>query len=104
MKYKATLGIPNMEIFWISTRSETFDPSDGHVWFSPIIPRDGNELLKCQNVYMDLFSELNMESPITPFSHPRSWMYRAFCLCLLSITHAQIENIISKCAKPIKLW
>ncbi|XTO83704.1 hypothetical protein RZU89_00030 [Campylobacter coli] len=35
-----------MEIFWLSTRGEVLEPSDGHVWFSPIIPRDGKELFK----------------------------------------------------------
>lgn len=82
MKHKISLGIPNMEIFWLSTRGESLEPQDGHVWFSPIIPRDGKELLKCQEVYIDVFHELGMPSPITPFSHPRSWMYRAFCFML----------------------
>ncbi|EOH9348918.1 FAD-binding protein [Campylobacter coli] len=82
LKHKVTLGIPNMEIFWLSTRGEVLEPSDEHVWFSPIIPRDGKELLKCQEVYMNLFREFGEESPITPFSHPRSWMYRAFCFML----------------------
>lgn len=82
LKHKVTLGIPNMEIFWLSTRGEVLEPSDGHVWFSPVIPRDGKELLKCQEVYMELFREFGEESPITPFSHPRSWMYRAFCFML----------------------
>lgn len=82
LKHKVSLGIPNMEIFWLSTRGETTEPSDGHVWFSPIIPRDGKELLKCQDVYIQVFHDLGMESPITPFAHPRSWMYRAFCFML----------------------
>lgn len=82
VKHKVSLGIPNMEIFWLSTRGETLEPQDGHVWFSPIIPRDGKELLKCQDVYIDVFHELGIPSPITPFAHPRSWMYRAFCFML----------------------
>lgn len=82
IKHKVSLGIPNMEIFWLSTRGETIEPKDGHVWFSPIIPRDGAELLKCQDAYIDVFHELGMPSPITPFAHPRSWMYRAFCFML----------------------
>lgn len=82
LKHKVSLGIPNMEIFWLSTRGKVREPSDGHVWFSPIIPRDGKELLKCQDVYMQVFHELGMKSPITPFAHPRSWMYRAFCFML----------------------
>lgn len=82
MKHKVTLGVPNMEIFWLSTRGEVLEPQDGHVWFSPIIPRDGKELMKCQDTYIEVFHELGMPSPITPFSHPRSWMYRAFCFML----------------------
>ncbi|WP_321314196.1 FAD-binding oxidoreductase [Halarcobacter sp.] len=82
VKHKVTLGIPNLEIFWLSTRGENFGPKDGHVWFSPIIPRDGAELLKCQEIYIDTFHELGMESMITPFSHPRTWMYRAFCFMI----------------------
>lgn len=82
IKHKVSLGIPNMEIFWLSTRGESRAPSDGHVWFSPIIPRDGRELLKCQDAYIKMFHDLGMKSPITPFAHPRSWMYRAFCFML----------------------
>ncbi|TQR61305.1 FAD-binding oxidoreductase [Campylobacter troglodytis] len=82
VKHKVSLGIPNMEIFWLSTRGETTEPKDGHVWFSPIIPRDGKELLKCQDIYIQTFHELGVPSPITPFAHPRSWMYRAFCFML----------------------
>lgn len=82
LKHKVSLGIPNMEIFWLSTRGESLEPSDGHVWFSPVIPRDGKELLKCQDVYIQVFRDLGIESPITPFAHPRSWMYRAFCFML----------------------
>lgn len=82
MKHKVSLGIPNMEIFWLSTRGATTPPSDGHVWFSPILPRDGKELLKAQEVFIDVFRELGMEPQITPFSHPRTWMYRAFCFML----------------------
>ncbi|MFV0481187.1 MAG: FAD-dependent oxidoreductase [Campylobacteraceae bacterium] len=82
MKHKVSLGIPNMEIFWLSTRGETIEPSDGHVWFSPILPRDGKELLRAQEVFIKVFHDLGMEPQITPFAHPRTWMYRAFCFML----------------------
>ncbi|WP_228256620.1 hypothetical protein [Malaciobacter molluscorum] len=43
---------------------------------------DGKELLKCQEIYINTFHELSMKSMIIPFSHPRTWMYRAFCFMI----------------------
>ena len=40
--HKVAIGVPNMAIFQIGARS-AFNPSptDGHLWFSPIIPKSG---------------------------------------------------------------
>jgi len=52
VQYPAQFGIPNMRAFSIGARSHwnPAPPSDGHAWFSPIIPRDGEAILKINEV------------------------------------------------------
>jgi len=52
MERKVTFGLPNLGIFLMGARSPVFPtPSDGHIWFSPIIPRSGEAIIKAQNVF-----------------------------------------------------
>ncbi|MDT4847866.1 4-cresol dehydrogenase [hydroxylating] flavoprotein subunit [compost metagenome] len=52
VEYPAQFGIPNLRTFAIGARSNwnPAPPSDGHAWFSPVIPRDGAEILKINEV------------------------------------------------------
>jgi 4-cresol dehydrogenase (hydroxylating) len=76
---RVSVGIPNMEIFSIGARTELNpSPSDGHLWFSPIIPKTGEAVLEAQRVFMDAFRDLGEPSMVSPFSMPATWMYRAF--------------------------
>jgi hypothetical protein len=74
-----SVGIPNMAIFSIGARTELNpSPSDGHLWFSPIIPKSGEAILEAQRVFMDAFKEIGVPSLVSPFTMPATWMYRAF--------------------------
>ncbi|HFF9610634.1 TPA: hypothetical protein ACJISN_000748 [Campylobacter coli] len=46
---------------------------------------------------MNLFREFGEESPITPFSHPRSWMYHAFCF-MLAFNNSRTDKAHNKSA------
>ena len=77
--HKVSFGIPNLEIFFIGARSEyVSSPSNGHIWFSPIIPRDGKEIFKAQRVFSKAARELGLPVPILPMAATywmRSFMF-----------------------------
>lgn len=52
VEYPAQFGIPNLRTFAIGARStwNPTPPTNGHAWFSPVIPRDGAEILKINEV------------------------------------------------------
>jgi FAD/FMN-containing dehydrogenase len=58
---KAAIGIPEMSIFNFGGASR----SQGHVFFSPIIPMSGKELMRAQGVFTKAFADLGMRSPGT---------------------------------------
>jgi 4-cresol dehydrogenase (hydroxylating) len=77
--HKVAVGVPNMSIFSIGARTALNpSPSDGHLWFSPIIPKTGEAVLQAQRVFMEAFAKLGMPSMVSPFSMPATWMHRAF--------------------------
>jgi (+)-pinoresinol hydroxylase len=77
--HKVAVGIPNMSIFSIGARTELNpSPSDGHLWFSPIIPKTGEAVLEAQRVFMEAFAKLGIPSMVSPFTMPATWMHRAF--------------------------
>lgn len=53
--YKGEVGIANLGVFAVGARGpmNPLQPTDGHVFFSPIIPRDGEELLKAQRIFTE---------------------------------------------------
>ncbi|CAM3714803.1 FAD-binding oxidoreductase (plasmid) [Agrobacterium radiobacter] len=78
-KWVVSLGIPTMERFALGIRSDLMPkPSDGHIWFSPVIPRSGEGIIKAHQVFGQAFKEMGVPSPIGPFTTPRTWIYRAF--------------------------
>jgi (+)-pinoresinol hydroxylase len=77
--HKVAIGVPNLSIFTIGARSAfNPSPSDGHLWFSPLIPKTGEAILEAQDVFMKAFRDMGMPSMVSPFSTPATWMYRAF--------------------------
>src|SRR5690606_29118224 len=79
-RHKVALGIPNMSIFSIGARSAAMpEPGDGHIWFSPIVPRSGEAMMKCHEVFTKAARELDITSaPIGVTNVPQTWQYRTY--------------------------
>jgi 4-cresol dehydrogenase (hydroxylating) len=61
--HKVTYGIPNLEAFSSVARSAANpEPPLGHFDFAPIIPRDGEEILKAIQLFDKKSKELGMAS------------------------------------------
>jgi 4-cresol dehydrogenase (hydroxylating) len=77
--HQVAIGVPNMAIFSIGARSPLNpSPTDGHLWFSPVIPKSGEAILEAQRVFMDAFRQMGVPPLVNPFSTPATWMHRAF--------------------------
>jgi hypothetical protein len=90
--HKVAFGIPNLSIFFIGARSETNpNPTDGHMWFSPIIPRTGEAVFEAQRVFGEAARELGL--PMSPLSVPSTYWRRAFIFIFgFPITHDAATN------------
>jgi 4-cresol dehydrogenase (hydroxylating) len=79
-RHKVALGIPNMSIFSIGARSKAMpNPGDGHVWFSPIIARSGEEFIRAHGVFTRAARDLDITSaPIAVTNLPQTWQYRTY--------------------------
>lgn len=80
LRHKVALGIPNMSIFSIGARSKVMpEPSDGHAWFSPIIPRSGEALIQAHEVFAQAAKDLGLTTaPVGCTTNPQTWQYRTF--------------------------
>jgi 4-cresol dehydrogenase (hydroxylating) len=60
MEYPAQVGIPNLRTFQIGARSpwNPAPPGDGHMWFSPIIPRTAEAILQVNEVMGPVLREV----------------------------------------------
>ena len=90
--HKTTFGIPNLSIFFIGARSDSNpNPTDGHMWFSPIIPRTGEAVFEAQKVFGDAARELGL--PMSPLQLPSTYWRRAFIFIFgFPITHDPAVN------------
>jgi 4-cresol dehydrogenase (hydroxylating) len=78
--HKVSLGIPNLSIFFIGARTASnSDPDDGHIWFSPMIPRTGEAILEAQEFYGTVLRENGINLPGYNVM-PASYFRRAFLL------------------------
>jgi (+)-pinoresinol hydroxylase len=80
--HKPSVGIPNLELFRSRTPINP-NPSEGHAWFSPVIPKSGESILEAQRVLGDASQGMKATSGLPaygPLSTPSTWMYRAFVL------------------------
>ena len=78
--HQVAFGIPNLSIFFIGARSAfNPDPSHGHVWFSPIVPRTGEAVLEAQQVIFAAASEagvpLSAIIPVPQANWLRTWVF-----------------------------
>ena len=78
--HQVSLGIPNLSIFFIGARTQAnTDPDDGHIWFSPMIPRTGEAILEAQEFYGRVLRENGINLPGYNVM-PQTFFRRAFLL------------------------
>ena len=71
-------GIPTLQRFVIGARSPNNpDPSSGHLWFSPLIPRTGQAILDINRVLRPYFGQLGMP-PSLLYALPAGYFERSF--------------------------
>ena len=75
--HKPQFGIPSLAMFSIGARSAMNpEPSNGHMWFSPIIPRTGEAIFEANRVFGQAAKELGL--PFLNFNLPSTYWERAF--------------------------
>ena len=75
--HKPQFGIPSLAMFSIGARSATNPtPSNGHMWFSPIIPRTGEAIFEANKVFAAAAKEFGL--PFLNFNLPSCYWERAF--------------------------
>lgn len=58
---KVNFGIPNLGIFAMGARSPAFPkPTDGHLWFSAVVPRSGTGVMEAQNIFCRAIAEMGI--------------------------------------------
>jgi (+)-pinoresinol hydroxylase len=75
--HKPQFGIPSLAMFSIGARSAMNpEPSTGHMWFSPIIPRTGEAIFEANRVFAQAAKEFGL--PFLNFNLPSTYWERAF--------------------------
>jgi (+)-pinoresinol hydroxylase len=75
--HKPQFGIPSLTMFSIGARTPTNpNPTNGHMWFSPIIPRTGEAIFEANRVFAEAAKQFNL--PVLSFSLPSCYWERAF--------------------------
>jgi (+)-pinoresinol hydroxylase len=75
--HKPQFGIPSLAMFSIGARSAMNPtPSNGHMWFSPIIPRTGQAIFEANKVFAAAAAEFGL--PFLNFNLPSCYWERAF--------------------------
>jgi len=70
-------GIPTLNMFSIGARSSSNpNPTHGHMWFSPIIPRNADAVFEANRVFAAAAREFDL--PVLRFSLPSTYWERAF--------------------------
>lgn len=89
--HKPSFGIPGLEMFTMGARNKSnIDPTDGHFWFSPIIPRTAEGFIEANRVIRQACKKLDI--PVILFSPPVSSWYRAFILVMAIPIHKDQEK------------
>jgi 4-cresol dehydrogenase (hydroxylating) len=90
--HKPEFGLPSLETFSIGARSPINPtPTNGHIWFSPIIPRTGEAVLEANKVFSQAARDFGL--PILSFSLPSTYWMRDFIFIFgFPITHDVATN------------
>jgi (+)-pinoresinol hydroxylase len=86
-------GTPSLQRFVIGARSAMNpDPTSGHIWFSPIIPRTGQAILEINRVLRPHFKDLGMRGADS-YALPAGYFERSFIFTFgFPITHDEQAN------------
>jgi 4-cresol dehydrogenase (hydroxylating) len=96
VRHKVAVGIPNMAIFSIGARSDLNPtPSDGHLWFSPVVPKTGEAVLDAQRKLGRVYRELGLEVGGGPFQAPATWIFRAFVM-IVGLPISRTDNAVNE--------
>jgi len=89
--HKPQFGIPSLTMFSIGARSRVNpNPTNGHMWFSPIIPRTGEAIFEANRVFNDAAKEFGL--PALAFSLPSCYWERAFIFIFAFPVSRDIET------------
>ena len=85
--HKVEFGIPSLTAFSIGARNANNpNPTQGHQWFSPVIPRTGEAVFEANRVFAKAGREFGL--PVPPFSVPFCFWERCFLFLFgFPVTH-----------------
>ena len=96
---KVHLGIPSMNRFdfqaqFNEMRSKPGEVSTGHLFFAPVIPKDAQSVLKCQDVFYKAMTDMHIHVQPGHFGRmPMGWFNRSFIyLVPLNVTRVPSVN------------
>lgn len=86
--HKPQFGIPSLAMFSIGERTPNNPtPTNGHMWFSPIIPRTGEAVFEANRVFQEAAREFGIPV-LSAFSLPSCYWERAFIyIFAFPVTH-----------------
>jgi hypothetical protein len=86
--HKPQFGIPSLAMFSIGARTPNNPtPLNGHMWFSPIIPRTGEAIFEANRVFQQAAKEYGIPV-LSSFSMPSCYWERAFIyIFAFPVTH-----------------
>jgi (+)-pinoresinol hydroxylase len=82
---KTALGIPSLEIFFITTRNPMTDadPWDGHADFFAFVPRTAKAVHEAARVFYDVYREFGLPAIHNPFFTPINYYSRSYVVATL---------------------
>jgi 4-cresol dehydrogenase (hydroxylating) len=94
VQYPAQFGIPNLRTFAIGARSNWApgEPTSGHMWFSPIIPRTGEAVLKANEVIGRVAKEEGVKMLFALNMPVPSWERCFIFIILFPISKDPVQN------------
>lgn len=80
--FRVSIGAPNLEGFSQGPVRSRFNPHpmDGHLFFSPIIPKTGEAALEATRVLADVMAAMRIPGLNPLFRTPQAWIFRSFLL------------------------
>jgi 4-cresol dehydrogenase (hydroxylating) len=91
------LGIPSLKNFIFGARSALNpNPSHGHMWFAPIIPRTGEAIYKANEVFAEVSARMGVPIQFS-FALPACYWERNFVIiCGFGVTEDPAQNAKSR--------